>query len=105
VIRSFIIPEEENLERRMLFVRGYCPWDDLHGESGGWIRVAVSFSLLLFITRILTYDTEPLNRKHAVVGYDLEGREVVDAIALVDTGGDTKPEVDVVIYTITILSP
>jgi len=30
---------------------------------------------------------------------------VVDAISLVDTGDDTKPEVDVVIYTITILGP
>ena len=61
-----------------------------------------------FITVVhntLDYGTEPLNRKHAVVGYDLEGREVVDAIALVDTAGDTKPEVDVVIFRITIVRP
>ena len=54
-------------------------------------------------TTYLDYDTEPLTRKHAVVGYDLEGMEVVDAISEIDTGGDTKPEVDVVIFHITIV--
>jgi len=56
-------------------------------------------------TTYLDFDTEPLTRKHAVVGYDLEGMEVVDAISLVDIGDDTKPAMEVVIYTITILSP
>jgi peptidylprolyl isomerase len=79
---------------------GRSPW-----RIGGLDTGGSQFFITVVNNTYLDFDTEPLNRKHAVVGYDLEGREVVDAIALVDTGGDTKPEVDVVIYTITILSP
>ncbi len=52
----------------------------------------------------LDYNKEPLTSTHAVVGYDLEGMDVVDTISEVDTGDDTKPEVDVVIYRITLES-
>ncbi len=56
-------------------------------------------------TTYLDFDTEPLTSTHAVFGRVIQGMEVVDAISEIDTGDDTKPEVDVVIYTITILSP
>jgi cyclophilin family peptidyl-prolyl cis-trans isomerase len=63
------------------------------------------FFITVVDTTYLDFDTEPLTSTHAVFGYDLEGMEVADAIALVDTGGDTKPEVDVVIFRITIVCP
>ena len=79
---------------------GRSPW-----RIGGLDTGGSQFFVHVVDTTYLDFDTEPLNRKHAVVGYVVEGREVVDAIALVDTGGDTKPEVDVVIFRIMIVRP
>ena len=53
----------------------------------------------------LDFNKEPLTSKHAVFGKVIQGMDVVDAISEVDTGTDTKPEVDVVIFSITIEYP
>ena len=78
---------------------GRSPWRIGGLDTGG------SQFFITVVHNTLDYGTEPLNRKHAVFGYVIEGMEVVDAIALVDTGGDTKPEVDVVIFRIMIVRP
>lgn len=53
----------------------------------------------------LDYNKEPLSSKHAVFGKVIEGMDVVDAISKVETDENDKPLEDVVINSITIVSP
>jgi len=94
---SWVIPDEFHPD--LSNVRGTISMANRGPNTGG-----SQFFINVVDNTYLDYNEEPLTSKHAVFGKVIEGMDVVDTISEVDTGDDTKPEVDVVIYRITFES-
>lgn len=94
---SWVIPDEFHPD--LSNVRGTISMANSGPNTGG-----SQFFINVVDNTYLDYDKEPLTSKHAVFGKVIEGMDVVDTISEVDTGDDTKPDVDVVIYRITLES-
>jgi cyclophilin family peptidyl-prolyl cis-trans isomerase len=93
---TWVIPDEfhEDLSN----IRGTISMANRGPNTGGsqWFINVVD-------NTYLDYDKDPLTSKHAVFGMVIEGMDIADEISQVDTDvGTNKPEVDVVINSITI---
>ncbi|MBN1281167.1 MAG: peptidylprolyl isomerase [Candidatus Thermoplasmatota archaeon] len=92
---SWVIPDE--FDDTLSNVRGTISMANSGPNTGG-----SQFFINVVDNTYLDFNKEPLTSKHAVFGRVINGMEVVDAISEVNTGSDTKPEVDVVITSILI---
>jgi cyclophilin family peptidyl-prolyl cis-trans isomerase len=92
---TWVIPDEFLAE--LSNVRGTISMANRGPNTGG-----SQFFINVVDNTNLDYNKEPLTSAHAVFGKVIEGMNVVDEISQVDTGSDTKPDVDVIIYSITI---
>jgi len=79
-------------------VRGTIAMANAGPNSGG-----SQFFINLVDNGFLDYDKEPLTSKHPVFGKVVDGMDVVDEIAGVETGAGDKPIEDVVIVKATII--
>ena len=79
-------------------VRGTIAMANAGPNSGG-----SQFFINLVDNGFLDYDKEPLTSKHPVFGKVVDGMDVVDEIAGVETGAGHKPIEDVVIVKATII--
>lgn len=95
---TWVIPDEFHPD--LSNVRGTISMANRGPNTGG-----SQFFINVDNNTYLDFDKEPPTSKHAVFGQVIQGMDVVDAISLVDTGDDTKPEEDVVIFSITIEYP
>lgn len=94
---GYSIPDEHVPGRYLTNVRGTISMANSGPESGG-----SQFFINLVDNQNLDFDKPPLSSKHPVFGRVLEGMDVVDAIAKVETSVTDLPLEPVVIETVTI---
>lgn len=94
---GYSIPDEHVPGRYLTNVRGTISMANSGPESGG-----SQFFINLVDNQNLDFDKPPLSSKHPVFGRVLEGMDVVDAIAKVETNVTDLPLEPVVIETVTI---
>jgi cyclophilin family peptidyl-prolyl cis-trans isomerase len=92
---TWVIPDEFHPD--LSNVRGTISMANRGPNTGG-----SQFFINVVDNTYLDYNKEPLTSQHAVFGKVIQGMNIVDTISEVDTGDDTKPEIDVIIYSITI---
>lgn len=79
-------------------LRGTISMANSGPNSGG-----SQFFINLVDNTALDWDKEPLSSKHPVFGEVIEGMDVIDAMAKVETGPGDKPLVDIVILKARVI--
>jgi cyclophilin family peptidyl-prolyl cis-trans isomerase len=94
---GYAIPDEHIAGEYLTNVRGTISMANSGPNSGG-----SQFFINVADNTFLDFDKQPLSSKHPVFGRVVDGMDVVDAIALVDTNDRDLPLSDVVIEKVTI---
>ena len=94
---GYAIPDEHVEGEKLTNVRGTIAMANSGPNSGG-----SQFFINLVDNSFLDFNKEPLSSKHPVFGRVIEGMDVVDAIANVETGARDIPVEDVVIESVSV---
>lgn len=97
---GYAIPDEHIVGEYLTNVRGTISMANSGPNSGG-----SQFFINVADNTFLDFDKEPLTSKHPVFGRVVEGMEVIDAIAQVETNERDLPVEPVVIESVTITRP
>lgn len=97
---GYSIPDEHIAGEYLTNIRGTISMANSGPNSGG-----SQFFINVADNTFLDFDKQPLSSKHPVFGRVLDGMEVVDAIAVVDTNERDLPLEAVVIEKVTIKRP